>query len=152
MSRRDLTTCLVFLFLVVGGGLLVGALNIPDGWYAALDKPPFNPPNWIFGPVWTILYVMIAVAGARTWLRRRNSQALAVWWAQLVLNFLWSPAFFTLHSIAGAMVVLLGMAVAITAFIASTWRHDRVSALLFVPYLAWVAFAGLLNASFFWLN
>jgi tryptophan-rich sensory protein len=77
---------------------------------------------------------------------------MAVWWAQLVLNFLWSPAFFTLHSIAGAMVVLLGMAVATVAFIASTWRPDRVSALLFVPYLAWVAFAGLLNASILWLN
>lgn len=152
MNRHRLATHLAFLALVVGGGLAVGASNTPDGWYAALAKPPFNPPNWIFGPVWTILYVAIAVAGARTWLRNRRGAAMAVWWVQLVLNFLWSPAFFTLHSIGGAMVVVTGMAIAVAAFIALSWRHDRTSALLFVPYLAWVGFAGLLNGAILWLN
>ncbi|MFN3549595.1 MAG: TspO/MBR family protein [Mesorhizobium sp.] len=152
MRRGDLPTYLVFLVLVVGGGLLVGSANIPDGWYASLAKPPFNPPNWIFGPVWTILYIMIAVAGARTWLGERRGGAMAAWWAQLVFNFLWSPVFFTLHSIGSALVVVLAMAVAVAAFIALTWRVDRPAALLFIPYFAWVSFASLLNASILWLN
>lgn len=152
MNRPTLAIHIVFLVLVVGGGLLVGASNTPDGWYASLAKPPFNPPNWIFGPVWTILYVAIAVAGARTWQRDRRSAAMAAWWVQLVLNFLWSPAFFTLHSIGGAMVVVTGMAIAVAVFVAQCWRVDRPAALLFVPYLAWVCFAGLLNGSILWLN
>lgn len=152
MRRDGLSTYLVFLALVVGGGLIVGSSNIPDGWYEGLAKPAFNPPNWIFGPVWTILYVMIAVAGARTWLRERRGAAMIAWWLQLVLNFLWSPVFFTLHSIGGALVIVLAMALAVAAFIALTWRVDRPSALLFVPYLAWVSFASLLNASILWLN
>lgn len=152
MNRRGVTTYLAFLALVVGGGLVIGASNTPDGWYAGLAKPFFNPPNWIFGPVWTILYVMIALAGARTWLRDRRGSAMAAWWAQLVLNFLWSPAFFTYQSISIAMVVVLCMTTAVATFIALTWRTDRVAALLFVPYLAWVSFASLLNGSILWLN
>lgn len=152
MLRGSLPIYFVFLVLVVGGGLLVGSTNIPDGWYAGLAKPPFNPPNWIFGPVWTLLYVMIAVAGARTWLRQRRGGAMATWWTQLVFNFLWSPVFFTLHSIGGALIIVLAMAAAVVAFIALTWRVDRAAALLFVPYLAWVSFATLLNASILWLN
>lgn len=152
MNRHRLAIHLAFLALVVGGGLAVGASNTPDGWYAALAKPFFNPPNWIFGPVWTILYVAIAVAGARTWMRDRRGSAMIAWWAQLVLNFLWSPAFFTLHSIGGALVVVTGMAIAVAIFIAQSWRRDRPAALLFVPYLAWVCFAGALNASILWLN
>lgn len=152
MSRRGLTTHLVFLMLVVGGGFLIGSSTAPDSWYAGLAKPPFNPPNWLFGPVWTVLYIAIAIAGARTWLRERRGGAMIAWWAQLGFNFLWSPVFFSLHSIGGALVVVLGMAGAVAAFIALTWRTDRLSALLFIPYLAWVSFAALLNASILWLN
>lgn len=152
MSRRDLPTYLVFLVLVVGGGLLIGSSNVPDGWYADLSKPSFNPPNWLFGPVWTVLYVVIAVVGARTWLRARRGGAMTAWWAQLLVNFLWSPVFFSLHSIGGALVIVFAMAGTVIAFIALTWRSDRLSALLFVPYLAWVCFAAALNASILWLN
>ena len=152
MSRRDLPTYLLFLVLVVGGGLLIGSTTTPDAWYANLAKPAFNPPNWLFGPVWTILYVVIAVAGARTWLRARGSRAMTAWWVQLVFNFLWSPVFFSLHSIGGALVSVVGMAGAVTAFLILAWRSDRFAALLFVPYLAWVSFAAILNASIFWLN
>lgn len=152
MNRGGLSTYFVFIVLVVGGGLVVGSSNIPDGWYQDLAKPPFNPPNWIFGPVWTILYVMIAVAGARTWLRGRRGGAMIAWWLQLAFNFLWSPVFFTLHSIGGALVIVIAMAGAVAGFIALTWRGDRVAALLFVPYFVWVSFATLLNASILWLN
>lgn len=142
----------VFLALVVGGGSLIGISNTPDGWYAALDKPFFNPPNWIFGPVWTLLYVMIAVAGARTWLRRHTGGAMTAWWVQLGLNFLWSPVFFTLQSPASALAVILPLLASIVVFIRASWEGDRVSATLFIPYLAWVGFATLLNASIVYLN
>lgn len=142
----------LFLLLVVGGGSVVGTMNIPGPWYEGLVKPPFNPPNWLFGPVWTILYIMIAIAGWRTFERRRSSTAMKVWWLQLVLNFAWSPTFFSLQSLAGALVIALAMVAAVAAFVVLSWREDRPSALLFLPYLAWVAFASLLNASLLWLN
>lgn len=142
----------LFLVLVVGGGSLIGITIQPGEWYAGLIKPPFNPPNWIFGPVWTILYILIAVVGWRCWMEHRTGPRMQLWWAQLVLNFLWTPTFFGLHMMALALVVILILLGAILAFVAMSWRRDRVSATLFVPYAAWVAFASLLNLSLLWLN
>jgi benzodiazapine receptor len=142
----------LFLLLSVGGGLLIGTLNIPGAWYAELAKPSFNPPNWLFGPVWTVLYVLIAIAGWRTWRTARNGRAMKLWWAQMVLNFLWSPTFFGAERITLAAVIIFILLAAVLAFIAVTWRSDRVSAALFVPYALWVAFAALLNTSIAALN
>lgn len=141
-----------FILLVVGGGLLIGFFTAPGPWYEALAKPSFNPPNWLFGPVWTVLYVLIAIAGWRIWQRRRDGGAMKLWWLQLVLNFLWSPVFFGLERIGPALVVILALLAAILAFIAASWKLDRPSAWLFVPYAAWVAFASLLNAAIWALN
>ena len=149
---RNLASLAVFVLICVGGGTLLGIGNTPDGWYAALVKPSFNPPNWLFGPVWTLLYVLIAVAGWRTFRRDSAASAKTLWVIQLVLNFLWSPTFFTLHSVGLALVVVLAMLASIVAFIAVTWRDDRQSALLLLPYAAWVSFASLLNAAIFVLN
>lgn len=144
---------LLFLVVTVGGGLLIGATNAPDPWYAALDKPPFNPPDWLFAPVWSILYVAVAVAGWRIWrLDDTTGGAMTAWWVQLGLNFLWSPVFFTLQAPGLALAVVLALLAAIVAFILPAWRRDRTAALLFLPYGAWVAFAALLNASIWWLN
>jgi tryptophan-rich sensory protein len=143
---------ILFLIVVVGGGLAIGFLTAPDAWYAGLAKPSFNPPNWLFAPVWTVLYVMIAVAGSRTYERDRTGWPMRVWGAQLALNFLWSPIFFTAHEIGLALGIILLLLAAILAFIAASWRQDRVAAWLFVPYAAWVAFASALNASIFALN
>ena len=74
----------LFLLLVVGGGSVVGMTNMPGEWYEGLVKPSFNPPTWVFGPVWTVLYIMIAVAGWRTFEHRRASTAMKVWWLQLL--------------------------------------------------------------------
>ncbi len=145
-------TLVLFLVLVIGGGALIGFVARPDGWYQSLIKPSFNPPNWIFGPVWTALYVCIAVAGWRVWMAERAGGANMLWWAQLLLNFMWSPAFFGLHMIGFALLVVLLMLATILAFIVTTWRQDRVAALLFVPYAAWVSFASLLNAAIWRLN
>ncbi len=152
MQITRTATIVFFLALVLGGGLTIGYLNTPGEWYANLAKPPFNPPNWLFAPAWTILYVLIGIAGARTWSRAPKSAAMAAWWAQLGLNFLWSPVFFTLHVIGAAFLVILALLAAIILFIVIAWRIDRVAAILFLPYLAWVAFASLLNGAILWLN
>jgi len=141
-----------FLLLVVGGGLLIGSFTMPGPWYEALVKPSFNPPNWLFGPVWTVLYVLIAIAGWRIWRRDRWGTSMKLWWLQLVLCFLWSPTFFAMQQIGLALIVVLALLATILAFIAAAWNFDRLSAWLFFPYAAWVAFASLLNASFWLLN
>ncbi len=115
-------------------------------------KALVQPAELDFWPVWTTLYVLIGSAGARTWLAEGLSLRMKIWLAQMVLNFLWSPAFFGLHSTGLGLVVILPMLAAIIAFIARSWRRDRVSALLFLPYVAWVGFATLLNLSLFILN
>ena len=143
---------LAFLILVLGGGLLIGANNVPGDWYQSLAKPWFNPPNWLFAPVWSLLYVVIAFVGARTWLSLRNSMAMRLWVAQLVLNFAWSPIFFGLQDPTSALIVILGLLVAVGGFILASWRQDRTAALLFLPYLAWVAFATALNGAIVALN
>jgi translocator protein len=140
-----------FLVMVIGGGLLIGFVTRPDAWYAGLAKPPFNPPNWVFAPVWTLLYVLIAIAGARTFARGLDL-AFGLWVAQLVLNFAWSPAFFRLHRPGLALSIVAVLLAVILAFIVQRWQADNVSALLFVPYACWVAFATLLNASIVRLN
>jgi tryptophan-rich sensory protein len=150
MSSR--TALVLFLVIVIGGGLAIGSVTVPGGWYQALEKPPFNPPNWIFGPVWTILYVFIAVAGWRVWRRDPQGPALKVWVLQLLLNFAWSPTFFRLHQVGLALAIVAALLVSILVFIALARRVDRPAAWLFVPYAAWVAFATLLNGSILVLN
>ncbi len=149
MSRS--MALLLFLVLVIGAGLAIGYLTLPGEWYAGLVKPSFNPPNWIFAPVWTILYVLIAIAGWRVW-DYGLTRPQQFWWAQLILNFLWSPTFFGLKQMGLALVVMILLLIAIIGFIRTTRSFDRISALLFVPYLLWVAFAAILNASLWMLN
>lgn len=145
-------TLIPFVGGVVVAGLLLGYANTPGGWYAALSKPAFNPPNYLFAPVWLALYVCIGVAGARTWSADPRSPAMAAWAAQMALNFLWSPAFFGMHRIGLALGIIVAMLTAIAAFIALQWRADRLAALLFVPYAAWVGFATVLNWMIYRLN
>jgi len=142
----------VFVVATVGIGIAVGTINLPGEWYAALHKPPFNPPNWIFAPVWSVIYVLIAVAGWRTWEREKRGVGMALWAAQMLLNFIWSPVFFSAHRIDLALAVIVALLVTIIGFIAVCWRADRTAAVLFLPYAAWVAFATLLNASIWLIN
>ncbi len=147
----DVLVLVAFVLVVIGGGLVIGFVTRPDAWYAGLTKPPFNPPNWVFAPVWTLLYLMIAVAGARTF-ERGLDLAFGLWVAQLALNFAWSPVFFRLHRSGLALAIVAALLAVILAFIVQRWHADSVSALLFVPYACWVAFATLLNASIVVLN
>lgn len=143
---------LLFVVAVAGLGALIGINNVPGDWYQSLEKPVFNPPNWLFGPVWTTLYVLIGIAGARTWLEAPASSRMHIWFGQMALNFLWSPAFFGMENTLLGLIVIIPLMMTIIAFIHHSWYKDRLSAGLFIPYLAWVIFATLLNISLFMLN
>jgi len=124
-------------------------------WYRALQKPFFNPPDWIFGPVWTVLYLMIAVAGWRAWRCRHVAGAgarMAVYGVQLALNLAWSIIFFGGRMIGLALVdiVLLLAVIGVNAVL--FWRVDRLAGWLLAPYAAWVAFAAALNFALWRLN
>lgn len=141
-----------FVVLVVGISTLIGVQSLPGPWYDALSKPPFNPPNWVFGPVWFVLYCLIAVAGWRIFMRAPASATMALWGMQMGVNWIWSPAFFLAQApwlALGVIVVLLGLVI---GFIVSAHRRDRLAAWLFVPYAAWVGFATLLNGAIAVLN
>lgn len=152
IALKNFPALVVFLIVVMGGGALIGTMTAPGDWYAALVKPSFNPPNWVFAPVWTCLYILIAIAGWRTWERDRKSASMMIWFAQMALNLAWSPVFFGAGVLGGALIIIIAMVVLILSFIATRWNSDRLAAWLFVPYALWVAFATLLNASIWWLN
>ncbi|WP_055048504.1 TspO/MBR family protein [Devosia sp. A16] len=151
-TPRALLLLAVFLVVVIGVGAVIGISTAPGDWYAGLAKPPFNPPNWVFGPVWFALYVLIAIAGWRTFLSEPGGTGMKLWYAQMGLNWLWSPVWFSLHLLWPAFAVIIAILALILAFIANRWTRDRVSALLFVPYAAWVGFASLLNLAIATLN
>lgn len=149
---KNLTRLALFLLLVMGGGIAIGIITAPGAWYTSLQKPGFNPPNWIFGPAWTVLYLMIAVAGWRVWRRDDGAGLKRLWGVQLCLNFLWSPVFFAARMPSLALGVIACLMLVILMFIRTAWRQDRISALLFLPYAAWVGFASVLNAAILALN
>lgn len=141
---------LVFLGIVAAVALLGGIFQ-PDAWYFSLKKPTWNPPPAVFAPVWTILYVMIAIGGWLLW--TAGARTALMWWAaQLLLNGLWSPLFFGAHRADWALVDIVLMWIAIGGLIASSWRVKRAAALLFLPYWMWVSFATALNWSIWRLN
>jgi len=151
-TPRALVWLAAFLIVVIGVGGAIGVSTAPGDWYQSLVKPPFNPPNWIFGPVWFTLYVLIAIACWRTFLADATGTRMWLWAGQMVLNWLWSPVWFTLHALWPAFAIIAAIFVLILAFIATSWKLDRVSAWLFVPYALWVGFASTLNLSIAILN
>ena len=151
-SPRTWLTLAAFIVVVCVVGGIIGVSSAPGAWYASLAKAPWNPPNWIFGPVWFTLYVMIGIAGARTFSRNAASGTMILWILQMILNWAWSPTWFTLHMLWPAFVLIVAIFALIIAFIVKTWNVDRVSAWLFVPYAIWVAFASTLNLSIAILN
>ncbi|HSN68981.1 MAG TPA: TspO/MBR family protein [Thermoanaerobaculia bacterium] len=136
---------LVFVALVAAAAV-TGAQFQPGGWYASLAKPSWTPPNWLFGPVWTLLYIGIAVAGWLIWRKTgRIDRAIGVWIAQLVLNAVWSWLFFGMHRPDLALVDIVAMLILIALFIVLARRISPVASYLFVPYLVWVSYATALN-------
>jgi tryptophan-rich sensory protein len=149
-----------FLFVcyaVAAVGTISAIPNIPT-WYAALNKPSFNP-NWIFGQVWTLLYGLMAIAAWLIWRTPRSGpyasqrlDALLLFAAQLTLNFLWTPVFFHFHHIFVAFVIIILLWIAILLTILRFWPIDSFAAVLLLPYLAWVSFATALNYEICRLN
>lgn len=149
---------LAFIVLSQAAGLVGTIFTIPSipAWYAGLNKPLFSPPNYLFGPVWTLLYLLIGISAYLVWRRYRfGKKAKAFWQAfltQLVLNAVWSPAFFGLRSPGLGLLIILPMWYYILLTIRAGSRLVPWSAYLLYPYLAWVSFATLLNAAIAYLN
>jgi len=146
----------VALPLAVGGLSGFATARGVSTWYPTLVKPSFNPPAWVFGPVWTILYIMMGVAAFLVWQRGLSADgariALTVFAIQLALNGLWSILFFGLQAPGWALaeIILLWMAIGITTLL--FWRAVPSAGALLLPYWMWVSFATVLNASLWWLN
>jgi tryptophan-rich sensory protein len=150
-SRLALAGWLALCFTASITGVFVST----SGWYAALHKPSWNPPPWIFGPVWTLLYVLMAVAAWLVWREggwKTQRLPLGLFLVQWLLNALWTPLFFGLHrsGLASAEIVIFWLVLAAT--IGSFWRVRKAAGLLLVPYLAWVTFAAALNFTIWRLN
>jgi translocator protein len=149
--------CVLWVALCVGGGALVGTASASGdtAWYQSLAKPAWNPPSWVFGPVWTTLYALMGIAAWRVWRRggwRRQAAPLGLFLTQLAANFLWSFLFFRFQqpALALADIVVLWVLIALTARMFA--RVDRPAAWLLAPYLAWVTYALTLNAAIVFLN
>ena len=137
------------------GAATFGALFMPGEWYAQLRKPSWNPPSWLFGPVWTALYFMMASAAWLVWRRggfAANLRPLSLFLAQLVFNALWSWLFFGLKNPALAFVDIVCLWLGILMTLLSFWNVHRTAAVLLAPYLAWVSFAAVLNGTLWYLN
>ena len=149
------------LFAAVGLPLALGAVAgiftaraIPE-WYATLNQPSFNPPNWVFGPVWTVLYILMGISLFLVWRTPPGNErniAMAVFFLQLLLNFAWSFLFFHYHRIGLALAEIVVLWLAILVMIILFYRIRPAAAWLNIPYILWVSFATVLNAAYFNLN
>jgi translocator protein len=152
IAQRGVVSLTVFVVLVAVAATF-GAQFSPTPWYENLAKPSWTPPNAVFGPVWTVLYVGIAVAGWRVWRRtERFVVALWLWLAQLGLNAWWSLLFFGLHRPDMALIDIVVLLATILAFVFVARRHSALASWLFVPYAVWVSFATALNYAIVSLN
>lgn len=150
------------LIVSVVGCELVGFLGTPftisaiPTWYSTLNKPFFAPPNWIFGPVWTCLYFLMGIAFYLIWTQDKQKKkvktASSFFFAQLTLNFIWSPIFFGLRSPSLGLIVILAMWILIVVTMKKFYPLSRLAFYLLVPYVLWVSFATLLNAAIAILN
>ena len=139
-------------FGAIGG--LITATSV-ETWYQSLQKPSFTPPDWLFAPVWTILYILMAIAGWRIWRRLRwTDDGWELWLFALLLglNLIWSLMFFGLRRVDFALVGILLLLSLILLNLVMFWRRDRTAGLLLLPYLIWVSYASLLNAQILMLN
>jgi benzodiazapine receptor len=132
-----------------------GGFFLPGEWYAGLRKPSWNPPNWIFGPVWTVLYATMGITAWLVWKRggfAGQRIALSLFLMQLLFNALWSPLFFGLHNAALALLDIVLLWLAVLATFAAFWKAHALAGALLVPYLAWATFASVLNFALWRLN
>ncbi len=157
-SSLSLVTLGISLVLAFAAGTIGSYFTMPaiDSWYAGLVKPSFSPPNWIFGPVWTLLYALMAIAAWRVYEQGRHGAlrtvSLLLYAVHLALNTAWSVVFFGWQSPFNGLIVIMLLLVSIFAIMVLFYRLDRIAGYLFVPYLFWVSFATLLNSAILQLN
>ena len=145
---------IVFILLCQAAGILGSAYTIKSipTWYKGLIKPSFNPPSWLFGPVWTLLYTLMAISGYLLWQNPNSKLPVILFFVQLMLNAIWTPLFFGAKKLGWAFVELTFMWAAILLTIIFSWSVSPWAAYLLLPYLAWVSFAGTLNFYLWKLN
>lgn len=158
MSLKDGLKLVFCIVICEGSGLIGSAFTAPSipGWYANLTKPALNPPSWVFGPVWTLLYLLMGIALFLVWQSPKKNKhrkpALILFAIQLALNAIWSPIFFGAQNTGAAFVVIIMLWVAILITMVSFFKVNRSAAYLLIPYIAWVSFASYLNAGIWILN
>ena len=137
-------------------GTASGLLTVTGvtSWYATIQKPSWNPPNWIFGPVWTLLYLLMGASFAMAWHKggQEGRRMMQLFGVQFFLNLLWSPIFFYFHQVGWALVVIAALWILLFLTILAAGRVRPLAAWFLVPYISWVSFAMLLNATIWWLN
>lgn len=157
MNKSQILKLLVSLALPLGLGAIAGLFTadaVPE-WYATLNKPSFAPPNWVFGPVWTTLYVLMGISLFLIWKRsksKKRDQAVLVFFIQLALNFGWSFIFFYFNRIGLALIEIVLLWASILVMLMLFHKIKPLAAYINIPYLLWVTFATILNAGYFILN
>lgn len=155
---KKLIRFIVSFILCQGAGLLGSFFVAPEisAWYLGLAKPALNPPSWVFGPVWFIIYTLMAFSIWFIWNKmgenKRAKSAFVVFWAHLVINAIWTPVFFGLQNVFLALIIIVILLALIAYLIYVFWRIDRKASWLLVPYFVWVLFATYLNYSILLLN
>jgi tryptophan-rich sensory protein len=151
-ERKHPGLALAGFVIVTFGVPLLGAPAMPGAWYASLIKPAWNPPAWIFGPAWTLLYTLMAVAAWLVWKQVGWRRPLRLYFAQLALNAAWTPIFFGAHQLGWALLEIAALWTAILLTMLSFRQTSKTAGWLFAPYLAWVTFATVLNFTLWRLN
>ena len=152
MKYLRLAICLILPQLAGFLGSLFTIKSI-DNWYLYLNKPSFNPPNWIFGPVWTLLYLLMGFSIYLIWQKKRkNKKVFWIFWVHLFFNAIWTPIFFGLHNLGLAFACIVLIWLFIIYLIISFWKINKLSSIFLWPYLLWVSFAAILNYSIWQLN
>jgi len=151
VAMNKYASLLLFIIVTVAAASSGSAFS-PGPWYETLAKPSWTPPGWLFPIAWFILYFMIAIAGWLAWRTQGFGPALKFWIAQLVFNAAWSYVMFGAHQIGWALLDLIAMWLMIVGFIVTVWNSSRLAAYLFIPYLAWATFAGVLNFAVWQMN
>ena len=152
IQARSLLVFAAATALVAWLGSMATQESVNSQWFETLEKPAFYPPNEVFGIVWTVLYVMIAIAGWLAWRNGGGLRTLRPWALQLVLNLAWTIVFFALEEPPWAMVVIVALFAAAVWTAVEMWKVSRAAGLLFVPYILWIGFAGVLNGAIVALN
>lgn len=145
-----------FILISLAAGFIGSAFTMSqvDTWYLTLQKPSWNPPSWVFGPVWTTLYVLMGASAFLVSRSKKLGKSLALWFflAHLVVNTLWSIVFFALHELLLSVLVIVLLLALILVLMRLFWRHSKTATWLLVPYLLWVTFATVLNTTILVLN